>query len=217
MSIRFSCSCGRKLKVSDEKIGMKVLCSSCGTTLKVPKKSQDAYWQDVEQPSPDAQTDYAGGIKEFLFQVSPGAIVVVLMVWGAYYLSSQVISTSSNRPVLGTVTGKVTLNGNPVENANVRFRPVTSKDEGGKAPSQGLTDAQGVFRLMYVRDVPGAAVGEHIVEVDAKGPDGKQRFPMEYNRRSKMHRSVKEGDNEINIEIEIPVEEQPVAETPSEF
>jgi hypothetical protein len=32
-----------------------------------------------------------------------------------------------------------------------------------------------------------------------------------------MHRSVKEGDNEINIEIEIPVEEQPVAETPSEL
>ncbi len=47
MSIRFSCSCGRKLKVSDEKIGMKVLCSSCGATLKVPKKSQDEYWQDV--------------------------------------------------------------------------------------------------------------------------------------------------------------------------
>ncbi len=47
MSIRFSCSCGRKLKVSDEKIGMKVLCSSCGATLKVPKKPQDEYWQDV--------------------------------------------------------------------------------------------------------------------------------------------------------------------------
>ena len=55
MSIRFSCSCGRKLKVSDEKIGMKVLCSSCGATLKVPKKSQDEYWQDVPAKSDAAE------------------------------------------------------------------------------------------------------------------------------------------------------------------
>ncbi|MGE3314897.1 MAG: carboxypeptidase-like regulatory domain-containing protein [Planctomycetaceae bacterium] len=217
MSIRFSCSCGRKLKVSDEKIGMKVLCSSCGATLKVPKKSQDAYWQDVEQPNPDAQTDYAGGIREFLFQVGPGAVVVILMVWGAYYLSSQVMAPDTKRPVLGTVTGKVTLNGKAVENVNVLFRPVSSKNEGGIAPSQGLTDAEGVYRLFYVRDVPGAAVGEHIVEVEAKGPDGKQRFPSEFNRRSNMHRSVKEGSNEINIDIQMAVEEEPVATAPSEF
>jgi len=57
MSIRFSCSCGRKLKVSDEKIGMKVLCSSCGATLKVPKKSMDEYWQDVPVKSDAAKVE----------------------------------------------------------------------------------------------------------------------------------------------------------------
>lgn len=213
MSIRFSCSCGRKLKVSDEKIGMKVLCSSCGATLKVPKQSQDAYWQDVEKPAPGESTDYVGGAKEFLIQVGPGAIIVLLMVWGAYYLSSQVISGKSKRPPLGTVTGKVTINGEPVENALVRFRPAGS--EGGKAPSEGRTDAGGKYKLFYVRDVPGAAVGEHVVEIEAKDSNGRQRLPQEYHRKSNLHRTVKEGSNELNFEIDIRGEE-PVADVPQE-
>ncbi|HUE14691.1 MAG TPA: hypothetical protein VMR25_11045, partial [Planctomycetaceae bacterium] len=100
MSIRFSCSCGRKLKVSDEKIGMKVLCSSCGATLKVPKKSQDEYWQDVPAKSDVVKTDYVAALKDFLVQFVPGAIVLVLMVWGAYFLSSQIISGRGNLPPL---------------------------------------------------------------------------------------------------------------------
>ncbi|MCA9041858.1 MAG: hypothetical protein KDA65_16000 [Planctomycetaceae bacterium] len=38
MSIRFSCQkCDRFIKVNDEKIGRKVICSSCGYTNKVPQ------------------------------------------------------------------------------------------------------------------------------------------------------------------------------------
>lgn len=209
MSIRFSCSCGRKLKVSDEKIGMKVLCSSCGTTLKVPKKSQDAYWQDVEQPSKQEETDYVGGFKDLLFHAGPGLLVILVMVWGAYYLGTQVMSEKSKRPPLGGVTGKITINGKAIENVNVLFRPVVEKGVEGsnKAPSQGQTDAQGNYTLFYVRDVPGAAVGEHIVELDAKDSKGRQRFPPEYGRRSNVHKAVKEGSNQIDIDVQMRVED----------
>jgi hypothetical protein len=217
MSIRFSCSCGRKLKVSDEKIGMKVLCSSCGATLKVPKQSQDAYWQDVEKPAAQGETDYAGGLKDILVHGGPGVLIILAMVWGAYYLGSQVISGGSKRPPLGAVTGKITINGTPVENATVRFRPVTEKgaEGGNKAPSQGLTDAQGNYTLYYVRDVAGAAVGEHVVELDAKDSKGKQRFPAEYGRRSKMHKAVKEGSNQIDIDVQMRVEDSDSSADPS--
>lgn len=36
MAVRFQCSCGKKLKASDEKIGKKVLCSGCGKSIRVP-------------------------------------------------------------------------------------------------------------------------------------------------------------------------------------
>src|SRR5579863_3744588 len=124
MSIRFSCSCGRKLKVSDEKIGMKVLCSSCGATLKVPKKSQDEYWQDVPTKGDEAKVDFVGGARDFVVQVAPGAVVVALMVWGAYYLSHQIVVGRGNLPPLGRVSGRITIDGQPLPNATIRFIPL---------------------------------------------------------------------------------------------
>ncbi len=164
MSIRFSCSCGRKLKVSDEKIGMKVLCSSCGATLKVPKKSQDEYWQDVPAKSDEAKIDYVATLKDFLVQFVPGASVLVLMVWGAYYLSSQLIVGRGNLPPLGGVSGKVTLDGQPLPNASVRFIPLNdagTAERKGASVAMGLTDDNGHYRLLYVKDTTGAAVGQN--------------------------------------------------------
>jgi hypothetical protein len=154
-------------------------------------------------------------LKDFLVQGGPGIIVLGLMVWGAYYLSSQVVTARSNRPVLGNVTGTLTINGKPIPNATIRFRPV--EKEAKKAESLGLTDANGRYELFYVRDVPGAAVGEHIVEIEAKDEKGRQRLPQEYHRRSNVHKAVQEGSNEINLDIQIR-EEEPVAEdAPTNF
>lgn len=215
MSIRFSCSCGRKLKVSDEKIGMKVLCSSCGATLKVPKKSQDAYWQDVEPQTQEAKVDYIGGIKEFLIQVVPGLLVVGALIWGTYYASSMMITGSSDRPPLAEVTGTVTLNGQPLENATVKFIPVVEKGT-HIAPSQALTNAKGYYRLFYVRDVPGAAVGEHRVEITIKDPRGRERLPDHYHRKSTLRHAVKDGSQTIDFPLETP-EEKPAAATQQDF
>jgi|SRR5579862_270887 len=201
MSIRFSCRCGRKLKVSDEKIGMKVLCASCGATLKVPKKSQDEYWQDVPVKDDAAKVDYVGVVKDFAVQILPAAVVVVVLVYFAYFLSSQVIIGRGNLPDLGKVSGKVTLDGKPVAGATVRFTPLDDqgKERRNATVALGVTDDSGQYILLYVKDTPGAAVGTNRVEIESKDENGRERFPSEFNLRTTLQRDVKKGSNSYDF------------------
>jgi hypothetical protein len=204
MSIRFSCSCGRKLKVSDEKIGMKVLCSSCGATLKVPKKSQDEYWQDAPTKSDKPKVDYTAALRDFLVHFVPGGIVLFFLCWGAYFLSTQVIIGKGNLPPLGSVSGKVTMNGKPLPNATVRFIPLD--DEGknekkGASIAMGLTDDSGKYRLLYVKDTYGAAVGKNRVQIHAKDTAGHELVARDFNSLSQMNREVKSGSQEFDFDL----------------
>jgi hypothetical protein len=205
MSIRFSCSCGRKLKVSDEKIGMKVLCSSCGATLKVPKKSQDEYWQDVPANKSDApKVDYAAALREFVVHFVPGGIVLFFLCWGAYFLSVQVIVGKGNLPPLGAVSGKVTMNGKPLANATVRFVPLD--DEGrhekkGASVAMGVTDDTGKYRLLYVKDTYGAAIGKNRILIQAKDDAGHERVQRDFNTVSQLEREVKSGSQEFDFDL----------------
>jgi hypothetical protein len=205
MSIRFSCGCGRKLKVSDEKIGMKVLCASCGATLKVPKKSQDEFWEDVPEGKGEPEVDYVGALKMFLAQVLPALALLVVVVWGVYYLSSQVIVGRGDLPPLGRVAGKVTLDGQPLAGATIRFVPLDQQGKGdrkGASVAMGLTDDNGQYSLIYVKDIPGAAVGNNRVEIEAKDRNGAERIQPENNARSTLFRDVASGKNEFNFDLQ---------------
>jgi hypothetical protein len=203
MSIRFSCSCGRKLKVSDEKIGMKVLCSSCGATLKVPKKSQDEYWQDVpkgEKP----KVDYLGTVRQIVVQIVPGAALIIVAVWGAYYLSTQIIVGRGNVPPLGGVSGKVTIDGKPLANATVRFIPLDDSgktEKKGASVALGLTDDGGHYKLFYVKDTLGAAVGQNRVEIQAKDEAGRDRVRRDFNAQTTLQREVKSGSQVMDFDV----------------
>jgi hypothetical protein len=76
----------------------------------------------------------------------------------------------ANVPLLGLVSGTVTLNGSPLPNAEVCFNPT-----GGRM-SSGTTDASGFYRLIYIetQQVYGALPGSHRVAIgflsDVKGP-----------------------------------------------
>lgn len=63
-------------------------------------------------------------------------------------------------PPLGTVKGKVSLEGAPVANAMVTFTPTTQ----GR-PSVGVTDTTGMYSLVYTVGNEGAVIGEHTVTV----------------------------------------------------
>jgi hypothetical protein len=66
----------------------------------------------------------------------------------------------SDRPELATASGRVTLDGNPIEGASVSFEPVS-----GGRPCSGMTDADGVYKITSYDPFDGAPVGDHYVAV----------------------------------------------------
>jgi hypothetical protein len=102
------------------------------------------------------------------------------------------------------VTGKVTLDGAPLEGATVQFQP-----DQGKRPSSGVTDAQGQYSLMYLPNQPGAELGKHTVRITAQRSiekDGKEitipePVPGKYNTQTTLSAEVKGGNNTFNFDL----------------
>lgn len=112
------------------------------------------------------------------------------------------------RSDLATVTGTVTLDDQPLENAIVEFSPTT---EGQGAPSYGRTDASGNFTLQYTRDQAGAELGEHRVSITTESsgdqdavppvPASPERVPARYNWASELRETVVAGDNTFTFQL----------------
>jgi hypothetical protein len=102
------------------------------------------------------------------------------------------------RPTLGTVHGRVTLDGKPLAGAGVVFMP-----ENKGRDSMGVTDSEGNYSLTYIRNDQGAAVGWHVIQITAGDPiTGKpEPVPECYNLKTTLRREVKAGGNEINFDL----------------
>jgi hypothetical protein len=123
---------------------------------------------------------------------------------------------------MGTVTGKVTLDGKPHANAVVSF----NSDAGS---ATGTTDANGQYELAYT-DKKGAPVGHYKVSVTTMPPatsgpdisqlpsdspeyakaiasggnyktDWKEPIPAKFNTQTTIEKDVKAGSNVIDIEL----------------
>lgn len=77
--------------------------------------------------------------------------------------------TKSDLPSLGTVTGTVTLNGEPLRQVEISFNPTKGR------PSYAKTDDEGKYELTYIRDIKGAKIDEHRVIVHSPKVDNAQR------------------------------------------
>lgn len=111
-------------------------------------------------------------------------------------------------PPLGTVSGKVTLNGEPLEGATVEFIP-----EQGR-PSLGVTNDSGEYKLDYTASTPGALVGKHAVRITARrersGGEGDQPLvearpevvPQAYNDQTTLSVTVEPGANRHDFTLE---------------
>ncbi|HLQ44966.1 MAG TPA: GYF domain-containing protein, partial [Planctomycetaceae bacterium] len=95
--------------------------------------------------------------------------VVALLVW-YFYPSGR--AAPRPPPQTAEVAGVVRLNGKPVSNALVLFRPDRSQGTVGP-PSVGQTDAAGQFKLTINNTHAGAVVGKHQVAVQSRGSDGR--------------------------------------------
>lgn len=113
----------------------------------------------------------------------------------------------SDRPDLdfGDVHGRVTLNGQPLSDATVRFQP-----ESGRA-SFGQTDANGEYALAFMGEPWGAIVGSHSVAITTENMiedpvTGQSKFireylPPKYHAATTLSAQVEPGENEINFEL----------------
>ncbi len=97
-------------------------------------------------------------------------------------------------PTLGQVTGKITMDGAPLSEANVTFMPEKSR------ASAATTDSEGKYELIYIRDEKGAAIGNHKVTV-SKLKNEKETIPSRYSSESELTADVKAGPNEINFDL----------------
>jgi hypothetical protein len=107
----------------------------------------------------------------------------------------------------GSVTGKVTLDGQPLAGATVQFQPVQPG-----SPSFGVTDSSGNYELVYSRDIEGAEVGEHVVSIttaqsadpDAEPPQPEvpEKVPEKYNVKSELKVTVERGGGTHNFDLQ---------------
>jgi hypothetical protein len=96
------------------------------------------------------------------------------------------------------VTGRITLDGKPLEKADIVFQP-----DGSKPPSSGRTDADGRYQLVYKRGVMGGMVGSNTVRITISSDvvPNPPNIPARYNAESELTKEVKTGQNEFNFDL----------------
>ncbi len=104
----------------------------------------------------------------------------------------------AKRPALGTVTGTVTLDGRPLPDALVLFTP-----EGPGRTAQGRTDADGRYALVYLRDIAGATLGPHTVQIITADDEeaGAEPLPDRYHAKSELSAAVQPGGNAFDFDL----------------
>ncbi len=143
-----------------------------------------------------------GKMQQFVF---PMILVVVCFAAGCS-------SGATDVPDLGRVTGKVTLGGEPLANAKVRFQPPDGRS------AEGITNAQGVYTLQYNISLAGAKVGLNDVYITTEteghtetlpgDDDGKwvegapEQVPARYLQPGALTAEVKAGSNTFDFALE---------------
>lgn len=124
-------------------------------------------------------------------------------------------SRIGDQPDLGLVSGTISFEGTPLSGASVMFQPPDGR------PAFGKTDANGKYRLIYIRNTPGCKTGNNIVSITTvgEGTDDDQEssdddtqvnsnqkpvkeiVPAKYNRKSELVADVQPGKNTFDFDL----------------
>lgn len=107
------------------------------------------------------------------------------------------------------VSGRVTLDGEPLAGATVVFAPSAEGMRSGR-PSIGETDEEGEFFLTSISGVDGAVVGEHAVSISTAKVDqntqemiSKESLPAKFNEKSELRFTVPDdGTSAANFDLQ---------------
>ncbi len=107
----------------------------------------------------------------------------------------------ADQPEIAPVTGRVTMDGQPLASVSVVF-----ESERGVL-SFGNTDADGRYTLSYIRSANGAGLGKNIVRISTPtmGPTSplhKDSIPAIYNTQSTLAADVVKGRNVFDFALE---------------
>jgi len=105
---------------------------------------------------------------------------------------------------LGKVYGKVTIDGEPVQNAVITFIP-----EGPGRSGSGRTNEAGEYVAEYSSGSAGALIGPCIVEIRTENAFRSEEIPARYNNKTELKETIKAGKNELNFVLEGKLKTKP--------
>ncbi len=101
-----------------------------------------------------------------------------------------------NTPELGTVHGKITLDGKPLPEMMILFEP-----DDKSHTSVANSDAEMVTKAMYFVDLEGVKTGPCTARVSFRPGLNSPKVPSKYSSKSELKFEVKPGDNIYDIEM----------------
>jgi len=107
----------------------------------------------------------------------------------------------ADQPEIAPVAGRVTMDGQPLAGVSVVFESERS------VLSFGNTDADGRYKLSYIRSAKGAGLGNNTVRISTPtmGPTSplhKDSIPSIYNTQSTLAADVVKGRNVFDFALE---------------
>ena len=103
---------------------------------------------------------------------------------------------------LSSVTGTITLDGEPLSDAFVVFAPVN-----GGTTAYGRTDSSGYYEMMFTDDEMGAWIGVNRVEIStgdvgaAEEGGTREKVPVTYNAETTLTADVQPGGNTFDFQL----------------
>lgn len=139
---------------------------------------------------------------------APFSIFSAVTAWALLVCLACQTGCSSSSVTLVTVEGRVTLDGEPLEAAIVRFIPVVTEDGISVRPSSGKTDADGRYVLAYSTTQSGIRPGTYQVQITTYvppvpevAPVVPERVPDVYNGASTLTAEVTEKKSTFDFEL----------------
>ena len=135
-----------------------------------------------------------GFMQQKLKLIMNGFLVTVLVVFVGCSGDTEDI------PELGQVSGTVSMDGEALSGAQILFIPTAGSS------SVGSTDELGRYELAFNKNVKGAVIGQHTVQIKKYGEPGSANdtenlVPEKYGDQSKLTAEIVAGKNEVDFAL----------------